>query len=99
MPVLQCRLLPWPRRSPPVTRRRQRTRRLINPPRRKLASLYGRQLFWVRPQFFKREHHLLVDDEIVAIMSFEGLNGATATTANSSWLIERRGIFRIGAAM
>ena len=68
-------------------------------PRTKLSSQFGRELVWVRPQMFQREHRLMAGNETIAIMQFRGFQSAFAVTATGQWIIQRRGLFRIGADM
>lgn len=72
---------------------------MIDAPRKGLATFHGRELSWVRPHFFRREHVLMAGDTIVATMRFHGLHSATARSASGSWLIERKGFILIGATV
>lgn len=67
--------------------------------RSRLASLFGRELSWVRPELFKREHQLVVDGETLAVMQFRGFRSAFATTPTGRWYIDGRGIVGINAEL
>ena len=65
----------------------------------RLANQFGRELFWVRPQLFVREHRLMAGHDTIAVMRFRGFHSAEALTATGKWVINRRGLLFIGADM
>ena len=65
----------------------------------RLADRFGREVAWVRPHLFRREHQLVLDNEVLAVMRYQGFRRAQVRSARGQWLIERSGLLGRSAVM